>query len=59
MNKHIQYHDEPMGEPKQVTDFLPSAATLQQNQKPNVYLGTKTAEYHKVAEPMANPYQAH
>ena len=59
MNKHIQYHDEPMGEPKQVADFLPSAAALQQRQQPNVYASTTTAEYHKVAEPIVNPYQAH
>ena len=55
MHKHIQYHDEPMGNPQPVADFLPPAASLTKRQPPSDI--TSSMGYHKVAEPSPPAYQ--
>ena len=56
MKTKIQYYDEPMGNPKQVADFLPPPSDLVMRKPPSGL--TDTRKQYKVAEPAPAPYQA-
>ena len=61
MSKQIQYTDEPIGQIKLVTDFLPSPSQLKlknDNTKITISLSTESIEYFKsAAEKNHMPYQ--